>query len=41
MSNYFYSSEDRVDDIMAANNMSEGDMLIEGKTIKIPVIVKN
>ncbi|MCC8097357.1 MAG: LysM peptidoglycan-binding domain-containing protein [Eubacterium sp.] len=36
LSNYFYGSDDRVDDIMSANNMAEGDMLIEGRTIKIP-----
>ncbi len=36
LSRYFYGTEDRVDDIMAANNMSEGDYLIEGKTIRIP-----
>ncbi|MCD8090933.1 MAG: LysM peptidoglycan-binding domain-containing protein [Clostridiales bacterium] len=36
LSRYFYGTEDRVSDIMAANNMSEADMLIEGKTIKIP-----
>lgn len=36
LSRFFYDTADRVDDIMAANNMTEGDMLIEGKTIKIP-----
>ncbi len=36
LSRYFYGSEDKVEDIMAANNMTEGDILIEGKTIKIP-----
>lgn len=36
LSRYFYGDENGVSDIMTANNMSEGDFLIEGKTIKIP-----
>lgn len=36
ISRFFYGTEDRVEDIMAANNMTDADVLIEGKTIKIP-----
>ncbi len=36
LSRYFYGTEDRVEDIMAANNMTDADKLIEGKSIKIP-----